>query len=130
MKTIQRLFELQELEMGPKAEAPEARRAAETVRKDIPETILAHYDRLRLRGKKGVAIVRHSVCTGCQMKLASGVYAKLLRDDDIGICDTCGRYLLLGADEFPGVPGAQPVTPVAAPIARKRRRKVPVDAAV
>lgn len=128
MKVIQRLFELQGLEMGPKAESPEARRLAEAIRKEIPEQIKAHYDRLRARDKKGVALVRHGVCTGCQMKLASGIYAHLLRDEDVAMCDSCARYLLLAPDETApaaGPPKAdtrKPPEPEPAPKARRRKR--------
>jgi len=127
MKVIERLFDLQGLEMGPKAESPETRRLAEAIRKELPEQILAHYDRLRARDKKGVALVRHGVCTGCQMKLASGVYAHLLRDEDIAMCDSCARYLLLAPDEAAPAAGhsavdtTKPAAPQPAPKARRRR---------
>jgi predicted nucleic acid-binding Zn-ribbon protein len=131
MRIIQRLFEVQELEMGPKAESPETRQAIETLRKEIPEQILGHYDRLRGRGKKGVALVRHGVCSGCQMKLASGIHAQLYRDDDIGVCDTCGRYLLLAPEEAPGgkAPGEPPASPPPPVTKRGRRKAVAADAA-
>jgi hypothetical protein len=124
MKIIERLLELQELELGPKAESPEAPPLVAALRKEIPEMILGHYDRLRLRGKKSVALVRHGVCTGCQMRLASGVHAALLRDEDIAMCDTCARYLLLVAEP---PPPAEP--PPAARAAVKRGRRKAVSAA-
>jgi predicted nucleic acid-binding Zn-ribbon protein len=123
MTHIQQLFEVQELEMGPKAGTPEAQQSIETLRKSIPEQILAHYDRLRARDKKGVALVRHGVCTGCQMRLASGVHAMLFRADDIGLCDSCGRYLLLAPEELPGT--AAPPSDPNPPPPKKRRRKAP-----
>lgn len=125
MKVIQRLLELQELEKGPKAAAPEARRSAETIRKEIPEQILAHYDRLIAHGKKAVVLVRRAtgVCTGCQMKLASGNYAALLRDDDIGMCDTCGRYLVME----PEAPASATPPPPEKPAPKKRRKKTVSD---
>ncbi|MGD0536384.1 MAG: hypothetical protein ABSC03_01935 [Verrucomicrobiota bacterium] len=119
MKIIERLLELQELELGPKADSPAARPLVEALRKEIPEPILGHYDRLRSRGKKGVALVRHGVCTGCQMRLASGVHAALLRDEDIAMCDTCARYLLLVPEPSP----APEPPPVARPAVKRGRRK-------
>jgi predicted nucleic acid-binding Zn-ribbon protein len=114
MKIIERLFELQEIELGPKPRSPKAREAAASIRNEIPPTVLGHYDRLLARGKKGVALVRHGVCSGCRMKLASGIYAALLRDEDIAMCDSCARYLLIAAD-----------TPVerAPPVSRKPGRR-------
>lgn len=101
MKVIERLFELQELELGPNAGSAEAKRTSELIRKETPETILGHYDRLMARGKKAIAIVRRDVCTGCQMKLPSGPAAALKRDSDIAMCENCSRYLLLAPEELP-----------------------------
>lgn len=105
--------------MGPRAGEPEHRPTIEALRKLIPEPILAHYDRLTARGKKGVALVRHGVCSGCQMKLATGVHAALLRDDDIAMCDNCARYLLVAPD----LPPAEHLPPAKQPAARRGRRK-------
>jgi hypothetical protein len=121
MKAIERLLELQGLEMGPKAGAPDSRASIEALRKEIPAPILAHYDRLRARDKKGVALVRNRVCTGCMMGIASGPYAALLRDDDISMCDNCARYLIL-APEPPAEPAASPKPDKPAP-RRKRKAK-------
>lgn len=119
MKVIERLFELQELQMGPRAGAPEHQPVIEALRKEIPVPILTHFERLTARGKKGVALVRHGVCSGCQMHLATGVHAALLRDDDIAMCDSCARYLLLAPD----LPPVTPPEPVKKPTARRARRK-------
>jgi predicted nucleic acid-binding Zn-ribbon protein len=119
MKVIERLQELQELEMGPNAETPEAKRLIEQIRKETPEMILGHYDRLRARGKKGVATVVRGVCTGCRMRLATGSHATLIRNDDVSMCDSCGRYLLLA----PMDPAE--AAPVAEKPAPKRRGRKP-----
>jgi hypothetical protein len=119
MKIIQQLFDLQGLDLGPKANSPATRREAETLRAQLPETVLGHYDRLVSRGKKAVALVRRGVCTGCMMRLASGLYATLLRDSDICVCDNCARYLMLANDE---VPGAVPAVPGPSKRAVSRKR--------
>jgi hypothetical protein len=126
MKVIERLLELQELQMGPRAGAPENGPTIEALRKGIPEPILAHYDRLVVRGKKAVALVRHGVCTGCQMKLATGVHASLLRDNDIAMCDNCARYLLIAPELPPPEPPAAPKKPTG----RRGRRKAPAEPAL
>lgn len=126
MKVIERLLELQELDMSPTAGSPETQKAVEKMRKEIPDPIMGHYDRLRVRGKKGVVMVRRGVCMGCQMKLASGMYAKLVRDDDIAMCDNCARYLILAPEVAP----ATPPKPAAEEAPKRRRRKaVAADAA-
>ena len=109
MKTIQQLLELQGLELGPRAGSPAVRREIEALRQQVPAPILGHFDRLITRGKKAVATVRRGVCTGCQMQLPSGSYAKLLRDDDICVCDNCARYLLLAPVEETPPPPAKRV---------------------
>ncbi len=105
--------------MGSQSASPEARQLISMIRKEVPEPILGHYDRLLARGKKGVAQVRKGVCSGCQMRLASGSYATLLRDDDIAMCDTCGRYMLL----VPESPVAATSAPSQKPTKPRGRRK-------
>jgi predicted nucleic acid-binding Zn-ribbon protein len=89
------------------------------LRGKIPVQIVAHYDRLAARGKKGVAAVTNQVCGGCHMKLPLGVIMTLKHDVDIQLCETCGRYLYLTAETIaPPVVAAKPV----------RRRKAVVAA--
>jgi len=92
----------------------------------VPPPILAHYDRLVARGKKGVALVRNQVCTGCHMRLPIGTINTLMQGNDIQICDTCGRYLFLVKPVEP-----QPVeeVPAAKPARKPRKRKASADAA-
>ena len=91
---LQNLVELQSLEFaGVKDKNVEASLAE--LRGKIPSQILGHYDRLVAHGKKGLAAVRDQVCTGCHMHLPIGVITTLMRDDDIQLCDNCGRYLYL-----------------------------------
>jgi hypothetical protein len=118
MKIIQQLLELQGVELGSRAGSPVARREGELLRREIPEPILGHYDRLVSRGKKAVAVVRRGVCSGCQMRLPSGIYANLLRDDDICVCDNCARYLMLAPEE--DAPPAPPAPPAPKRAARRR----------
>lgn len=91
---IEILYCLQQLELGGESKSPQIAEEISKLRKQVPSQIMGHYDRLRARDKKGVAIVRNSVCTECHMKLASGINAELIRAEDILICDSCGRYLL------------------------------------
>jgi hypothetical protein len=65
------------------------------LRKRIPPQILQHYDRLRARGKKGIALVRHGVCGQCHMQVAVGLLAQLRRQDNLYRCENCGAYLQL-----------------------------------
>jgi hypothetical protein len=93
---LQSLLQLQALEFGEvSSKGAEAQIA--TLRREVPKPILDHYDRLRVRGKKGVAIVRNSVCGGCHMQQTVSKVATLMRDEDIQLCDSCGRYLYLAS---------------------------------
>ena len=88
------LLKLQALDFDePPGKNVEARKAE--LRALIPVQILGHYDRLVVRGKKGVAVVRNQVCTGCHMRLPIGTINTLMQGQDIQLCDTCGRYLYL-----------------------------------
>src|SRR3989304_1645304 len=88
------LLRLQTLEFSEKQDKPTAALIAE-LRGKIPPQILGHYDRLRVRGKKGLTAVINQVCTGCHMRLPLAVIMTLKHDQDIQLCDTCGRYLYL-----------------------------------
>jgi len=91
---IENLLKLQALEFGVAAGSAPAD-AATKLRAKIPAPILAHYDRLMIRGKKGVAAVRNQVCTGCHVQVPLGVTITIMHGDDIQICESCGRYLYL-----------------------------------
>src|SRR5208282_5006860 len=91
---LQNLVELQSLEFE-KITGKAAEPAIAELRGKIPPQILGHYDRLVAHGKKGLAAVRDQVCTGCHMHLPIGVVTTLMHDDDIQLCDNCGRYLYL-----------------------------------
>ena len=117
--TIQNLLKLQSIEFGD--EKGGEKQIAE-LRAGIPEPILGHYNRLRARDKKGVAVVRNQVCTGCHMRLPIGVITILMQDRDIQLCDSCGRYLYL---EPQAAAPAEPVAPVK-PV--KKRKAKPVAA--
>ncbi|HWX21329.1 MAG TPA: C4-type zinc ribbon domain-containing protein [Candidatus Binatia bacterium] len=91
---LQNLLKLQALDFDePSTKGSEARKAE--LRAIIPAPILGHYDRLVVRGKKGVAVVRNQVCTGCHMRLPIGTINTLMQASDLQLCDTCGRYLYL-----------------------------------
>lgn len=94
---LQNLLNLQALQFGDLKKKNVEGRIAE-LRSKIPLPILGHYDRLLARGKRGVAIVRNQVCSGCHMQVPVAVVANLMRAEDIQICDNCGRYLHLAAE--------------------------------
>jgi hypothetical protein len=122
---LQNLIQLQSLEFGGDEKEKGGAVLAE-LRAKIPSQILAHYDRLVARGKKGVAAVRGQVCSGCHMQVPLGVVMTIKRGQDIQLCESCGRYLYLP----PAV--ETKVTESAAspkPERKKRKQKRPFPAA-
>jgi predicted nucleic acid-binding Zn-ribbon protein len=121
------LLKLQALDFHETAAVSESQRTE--VRNLIPQPILAHYDRLFTRGKKGVALVRNQVCTGCHMRLPIGTINTLMQNQDIQICDTCGRYLCLPDEIAPAVQAAPAVPTESKPARKPRKRKAAAAAA-
>ena len=121
---IEDLLALQLLELGPAPGSTEHQTEIRRLRQVLPAPILAHYDRLMTHGKKGVSLVRHGVCLECHMSLASGVFAQLLRAEDIQICGSCGRYLLHRPEEEVPPAATSGLAPGARkPTVRKKRAK-------
>ena len=114
---LQNLIQLQSLEFGGD-EKEKVKAAMAELRAKIPSQILAHYDRLVARGKKGLAAVRGQVCSGCHMQVPLGVVMTLKHGDDIQLCESCGRYLYLA-------PAAEMVAtePAVSPKPERKKRK-------
>ena len=114
---LQNLIKLQSLQFGEVKDKNAEATTAE-LRSKIPPQILVHYDRLVAHRKKGVAIVRNQVCTGCHMHLPIGVIMTLKHAQDIQLCESCGRYLYL-----PPAEEAEVVEQTASPKLVKKTRK-------
>ena len=91
---LQDLIRLQSIEFEESAEKNTEAVTAE-LRAKIPAQILGHYDRLVVKGKKGVTGVRGKVCTGCHMQVPLATIMTLKHGTDIQLCENCGRYLYL-----------------------------------
>jgi predicted nucleic acid-binding Zn-ribbon protein len=114
---LQNLIQLQSLEFGGDEKEKVGAAMAE-LRAKIPSQILAHYDRLVARGKKGLAAVRGQVCSGCHMQVPLGVVMTLKRGQDIQLCEICGRYLYL-----PPTVETKVAEPAASPKPERKKRK-------
>ena len=69
-------------------------RLIESLRANLPVSVLIIHDRMQGTGKKSVAEVHHGVCAGCHLGLGIGNVAALRRGD-LQRCGNCGRYLYL-----------------------------------
>ena len=121
-KTMEHLLALQKLQFdgGPQTAALQAE--MEKHRAVVPAPILGHYDRLVVRGKKGVAMARHGVCGECHLQITSSKLVGLITLNDVILCDNCGRYLFLPEGEAVGT-GHTATTPVPpAPVKRRAKK--------
>ncbi len=107
------LLALQTLEFGSRKGTKEEERAR--LRALIPEQILGHFDRLLVRGKKGLAALRSGVCSECHIRVPTGTLVTLAHGTDIQLCGNCGRYLYL--------PEGETVGPTPAPPPRRPRKR-------
>ncbi len=124
---MQTLLDLQKLEFGPDPDSATVTAAAEKLRAKVPPQILGHYDRLRARGKKGLALVRENkVCAECHMQVPLGTVITIMKGEDIQLCGNCGRYLFVEEKPVAAAAPAAPSTPAPAQEAAakpKRGRK-------
>lgn len=117
---LKNLVQLQTLEWDEASDAKSKALIAE-LRTKIPAQILGHYDRLMVRGKKGIVPVRGQTCTGCHMQVPMAVVMTLMKAEDVQLCDHCGRYLYLEGQ----TPAAAPEEPPAKAPKRGRRKCKP-----
>lgn len=110
------LQELHRIESQPNDFTAERQQRAAALRTQIPAPVLAHYNRLVVNRVKPIAEVRHGVCGGCHLKLASWV-RQAAASDDLHLCENCGAYLMFVPEE----PAA------AAPVRSTRRRTARLD---
>ncbi len=108
---IEKLLALQKLQLSLEPLSLAAESQANELRVKVPKPILDHFDRLIAQGKTGVAVARNGVCCGCHLRLSSGTAASLAHEDDIHICDNCGRYLYMAPAENE-LPAEKPAKPV------------------
>lgn len=122
-KIMDRLLTVQKLQFDARAQTAASKAEAEKLRAEVPPPILAHYDRLAVRGKKGVALVRNGVCSECHLRLTGAkVIGLSAAPNEIHLCDNCGRYLHL--PETPtALPDATPPPTTEVKVKRTRTSK-------
>lgn len=94
------LFALQRLQLQTRIDQHDRKAEIEARREMIPGSILMRFDRLRMRGKKGVAVVRDGVCGECHIKVAIGTLGALASGTQVQTCGNCGRYLYLPEEDL------------------------------
>lgn len=96
---IENLAALQQLIESAPAPTAKQQQAMQALRAKVPAPILAHFDRNVAKGRKGVSLVRHGVCSGCHLKVAVGTVATLENTPHLVLCENCGSYLHIALDE-------------------------------
>jgi len=114
---IENLLKIQSLEINP---TPATGTQLTSLRAAVPAPILSHYDRLRARGKKGVAVINRQVCSACHVQVPRNTVITLMNATDIQICESCGCYLCLPEHVNPASTSLKPVKP-----AKKSRKTAP-----
>ena len=89
------LLAIQKLQFDAPARPPAWNVEVQAHRVEVPSPILAHFERLVARGKKGVALARNGVCSECHLRITEAKLISLTVGTDIQLCDNCGRYLYL-----------------------------------
>lgn len=117
---MEQLLVLQKLQFDPRSRTSEAKAEMETLRDKVPAPILAHYERLVSRGKKGVATARAGVCSECHLRITSARLISLVYTNEVQLCDNCGRYLYLPENESIGLSESKSSPP--APAKRPSRK--------
>lgn len=123
MKPItENLLVLQKIARQGNPAAPEQQATIKQLRAEVPEPILAHFDRALARGKSGVAYVRNGICCECHMRVPTSTVASLAKPQDIYLCETCGCYLVLSPDELVKEPEVAPVAE-SVPVRKTRKKR-------
>ncbi len=92
-------------EVQKELEAIEAERQEYFAKKDalikeIPQQILAFYEKIRRwAGNTAVVPVRKQACMGCFMKINDKTYAGVIKGEEITTCPHCGRILYIEEEE-------------------------------
>ncbi|KPU44083.1 putative zinc ribbon domain protein [Oxobacter pfennigii] len=62
---------------------------------EIDKGLLARYDEITAKKGSAISKVEKETCSQCGVKLNAILYDKLKKNDDINLCDHCGRILYI-----------------------------------
>jgi len=99
-KIIAALIELNSLQNDLIDKPRTTKRAAieesiQNLRSQLPTPILSHHDRIRLRRRSSVAVVKNWFCGSCHIEIPRGSHRVLQFGQDLVICENCGCYVHL-----------------------------------
>ncbi len=117
---VETLYVLQRCALTHAQTTPGSKASIAELRASVPAPVLAHFDRLIVRDRAGVAEVHHGVCGACHLRLPAAITAVGVNCDDLQMCESCGAYLMFPAEEAAAVPAPAEIRP------RRRYRAVAV----
>ncbi len=118
------LMALQNLHSNSTGAVPNLEQRLESLRAQIPGSLLNTFDSFAARDKKAVSIVHRGICSECHISIAVGILGSLAFGQGVQQCGNCGRFLYL--------PENEPVFAVEPSAKNKARRskKEPISVAV
>lgn len=129
-KILQALIELNTVENELADKPRTTKRAAyeesiAALRAKVPKPILAHHDRMKLRRRFSVGIVKSNwSCGTCHIEIPRGSHRVLQFATDLVVCENCGTYIYL--EPQPEQPAAAPVVAEEKPKASRKRTALAV----
>jgi predicted nucleic acid-binding Zn-ribbon protein len=117
------LCDLQALQqiLRRRARASAAQKArVQQLEKNIVPSMLEHFYHQLACDRRAVALVRNGVCGECHIRLPSATLSELRRPGLVPLCENCGCYVALPAEEAPAAKALRPApTPAMARDTRK-----------
>jgi predicted nucleic acid-binding Zn-ribbon protein len=102
------LLALQKLVLQHKNQSVEQKKEIDSLRKNVPESVLIQFDHWMARGRKAVAVVSNGVCGECHLGLTVGIMGALAFGEAVQRCGNCGRFLYLPENEPVSSPAPDP----------------------
>lgn len=68
-------------------------RAREELAAKIKKPLYNNYERLRSRYKRAIVPVKDDTCLGCFMRVPTSITAHGRTDQEVLVCENCGRFL-------------------------------------
>ncbi len=67
--------------------------ARDELAQKISKPLLSNYEKLKARYKRSIVPVKDDVCLGCFMRIPTSLYTRGRSDQDVILCEGCGRVL-------------------------------------
>lgn len=59
----------------------------------IKKPVLSNYEKLKARYKRAIVPVKDDVCLGCFMRIPTALFTRGRSDQEVLLCEGCGRIL-------------------------------------